>query len=360
MKENNYVSELTELGGWRDGLAAEGKRVVLTNGCFDLLHAGHVRYLKEARALGDALVVALNSDVSVKALKGEGRPLHCAEDRAEILCALEAVDRVVVFDQARVTGVIESLRPQVYAKGGDYTVESLNAEERGALEGVGAEICILSLVPGRSTSQTLKQMEETGGAGQKAKLGILGSGKGSNLDAIFKKIDTGELEAEVTVVISDVAGAGILDLAKERGVQALRIDPGYEKGGRLSDGAIKEITDRLRAAGVDLVVLAGFMKIVRGELLDEYSGRMLNIHPSLLPKFKGLAAWRQALDAGEKETGCTVHLVSAGVDSGEILGQAKVPVLEGDTAEEVHARIQEQEHELYARVISERLDAMAQ
>ncbi|MCF6314643.1 MAG: phosphoribosylglycinamide formyltransferase [Verrucomicrobiales bacterium] len=357
MKENNYVSDLAELAAWRDALAVEGKRVVLTNGCFDLLHAGHVRYLKEARALGDALVVAVNADASVRALKGEGRPVHSAEDRAEILCALRAVDRVVVFDQARVTGVIEELRPQVYAKGGDYTVESLNDEERAALQEVGAEICILSLLEGRSTSETLKKLAVTdGGAASLPKLGVLGSGKGSNLAAIFEKIDAGELQAEVAVVISDVPDAGILDLARERGIQAIWIDPCGEKRGRLSDAAIKEITDRLRAAGVELVVLAGFMKIVRGGLLQQYTGRMINIHPSLLPKHKGLGAWKQALVAGDQEAGCTVHWVSEGVDTGEILGQARVPILEGDTAETLHARIQKQEHQLYARVIGELLD----
>lgn len=356
MKENNYVSGLAELAVWRDALAAEGKRVVLTNGCFDLLHAGHVRYLKEARALGDALVVAVNADASVSALKGEGRPVHTAADRAEILCALRAVDRVVVFDEARVTGVIEVLRPQVYAKGGDYTVESLNGEERAALETVGAEICILSLLEGRSTSETLKKLAVAeGGAPTLPKLGVLGSGKGSNLAAIFKKIDAGDLCAEVAVVISNVEDAGVLDLARERGIQAIWIDPGGEKGGRLSDAAIKGITDRLRAAGVNLVVLAGFMKIVRGDLLQQYAGRMINIHPSLLPKYKGLAAWKQALAAGDQEAGCTVHWVSEGVDSGEILGQARVLVLTGDTPETLHARIQEQEHELYARVIGELL-----
>jgi len=159
MKENNYVSELAEIAAWRDAQVAAGKRVVLTNGCFDLLHAGHVRYLKEAKGLGDALVVAVNSDASVKKLKGEGRPVHTVSDRAEILCALESVDRVVVFEEERATHVIEKVRPQIYAKGGDYTVESLNPEERDALNQVGAEVCILSLVPGRSTSQTLRDLE---------------------------------------------------------------------------------------------------------------------------------------------------------------------------------------------------------
>ncbi len=362
MKKNNYISELDELAAWRDRVVADGGRVVLTNGCFDLLHAGHVRYLKEARARGDALVVALNSDASVRGLKGIGRPFHTAADRAEILCALEAVDRVVVFETVRVTGVIEALRPQVYTKGGDYTVESLNAEERAALQKVGAEIQILSLLPGRSTSGTLRHMAaaESQGRGEvKPRLGILGSGKGSNFEAILDKMDTGELDAEVAVVISDVEDAGILALARDRGIPALWIDPGSEKVGRLSDAAIKEITDRLRSAGVDLVALAGFMRIARGELLDEFSGRMLNIHPSLLPKFKGLAAWKQAFEAGEAETGCTVHLVTAGVDCGQVLGQARVPILGSDSAEDVHARIQEQEHELYPEVIARQLGKLA-
>lgn len=185
----------------------------------------------------------------------------------------------------------------------------------------------------------------------KARLGILGSGRGSNLEAVLKKIDTGELNAEVGLVISDVENSGIMKLAEENGVKSKWIDPGSSKGGRLNDEAIKEITDSLKSAGVDLVVLAGFMRIVRGELLDEFSNRMLNIHPSLLPKYKGLAAWKQALEAGEEEAGCTVHFVSAGVDSGEIIGQARVPILEGDDADGLHARIQEQEHELYPEMI---------
>jgi len=194
----------------------------------------------------------------------------------------------------------------------------------------------------------------------KPKIGVLGSGKGSNLEAIFEKIDAGELDAEVGLVISDMEDAGILQLARGKGVAAVWIDPGGAKGGSLSDIAIAEITDQLRTADVSLVVLAGFMRIVRGELLEEYFGKMLNIHPSLLPKYKGRAAWKQALEAGESEAGCTVHFVSAGVDSGEILGQARVPILEGDTGEKVHERIQEQEHELYPRVVGEVLAKIAE
>jgi len=130
----------------------DGRRLVFTNGCFDLLHAGHVRYLRQARALGDALAVGLNSDRSVRELKGEGRPLNTEDDRAEVLAALGCVDYVVVFDGKRATELLRAVRPHIYAKGGDYTPDSLDAEERAALRACGAEIKILPLVPGRSTT----------------------------------------------------------------------------------------------------------------------------------------------------------------------------------------------------------------
>ncbi|MEZ5302354.1 MAG: phosphoribosylglycinamide formyltransferase [Verrucomicrobiales bacterium] len=109
------------------------------------------------------------------------------------------------------------------------------------------------------------------------------------------------------------------------------------------------------AAGIraNIVALAGFMRILKEPVLTEFAGRLLNIHPSLLPKFPGLGAWRQALEAGDSESGCTVHLVDAGIDSGEILAQARVPILPGDTAESLHARIQEQEHRLFPKVIGD-------
>ena len=139
----------------RDEMEAAGRRLVFTNGCFDLLHAGHVRYLRQARALGDALAVGLNSDRSVRELKGEGRPINPQDDRAEVLAALGCVDYVVIFDEQRATGLLRAVRPHIYAKGGDYTPDSLDAEERAALEAAGAEIRILPLVPGRSTTSTL-------------------------------------------------------------------------------------------------------------------------------------------------------------------------------------------------------------
>ena len=145
----------TELARVRDALAAQGKKLVFTNGCFDLLHVGHVRYLQAARALGDALVVAVNGDASVRALKGPTRPVNPENDRAEVLAALGCVDYVVIFPEVRMTNLYRAVRPHIYAKGGDYTPETLNPEERAAIDEAGSEIRILPLVPGRSTTNIL-------------------------------------------------------------------------------------------------------------------------------------------------------------------------------------------------------------
>jgi rfaE bifunctional protein nucleotidyltransferase chain/domain len=157
---NSKIITLAELARRAEEIRRAGKRLVLTNGCFDLLHLGHVRYLEQARALGDYLAVAVNGDESVRALKGAGRPLNSEADRAEVLAALEAVSFVTIFPNLRVTQVIATARPAIYVKGGDYTPESLNAEERTAAQNVGSEIVILPLVPGRSTSQLLQRMRE--------------------------------------------------------------------------------------------------------------------------------------------------------------------------------------------------------
>ena len=152
------IADAGEAGAVRDAMDRAGQRLVFTNGCFDLLHAGHVRYLQQARRLGDALVVGLNSDRSVRELKGEGRPINTQDDRAEVLAALGCVDYVVIFDGKRATDLLRVVRPHVYAKGGDYTPDSLDAGERAALEAAGSEIRILPLVPGRSTSATLERL----------------------------------------------------------------------------------------------------------------------------------------------------------------------------------------------------------
>ena len=137
---------------------SSGRMLVLTNGCFDLLHLGHVRYLQAARRRGDALLVAVNGDDSVRSLKGPSRPVNTELDRAEVLAALACVDFVTVFYSARVTEVIQAVRPQIYVKGGDYTLESLDPGERGALEAVGARIEILELVAGKSTTAILQKI----------------------------------------------------------------------------------------------------------------------------------------------------------------------------------------------------------
>jgi phosphoribosylglycinamide formyltransferase-1 len=187
---------------------------------------------------------------------------------------------------------------------------------------------------------------------KKLALGILGSGKGSNCRAILEQIRDGRLEAEARLAVSDVFDAGILDIAREFGVPNLYLPPGNFRT-RLEPAVEVELVRLLRQAGVELVVLAGFMRVLKEPMLAAFPRRIINIHPSLLPKFPGIEAWKQALVAGEKVTGCSVHYVDAGIDSGEIIGQRKVPVLVDDTPESLHARIQLAERELYPEVIHE-------
>jgi len=158
------LKSTAELAAIRDQMEQSGKKLVFTNGCFDLLHAGHVRYLQQARQLGDALLVAVNGDQSVRALKGPDRPLNNESDRAEVLSALECVDFVTIFPSVRVTEVIREVKPHIYAKGGDYTPESLDREEYGALVEAGSQIEILGLVPGRSTTSLIQKMATDCGA----------------------------------------------------------------------------------------------------------------------------------------------------------------------------------------------------
>lgn len=183
------------------------------------------------------------------------------------------------------------------------------------------------------------------------RIGVLGSGKGSNFRAIAEAIGRGELNAEVRVVISDVAAAGILELARSRGLRAEFVEPGRFKT-KLEPEAERRVVELLQSAGVEWVVLAGYMRMIKPPLLEAFPQRIVNIHPSLLPAFPGLEAWRQALAAGVPETGCTVHYVDAGMDTGEIIAQRAVPVLPGDTAETLHARIQVAEHALYPEVLA--------
>jgi len=184
------------------------------------------------------------------------------------------------------------------------------------------------------------------------RLGVLGSGTGSNFVAIADACASGRLPARVAVVLSDVADAGILARAGERGIPARFTPPGKFRT-KLDEEAERAFIDALEAARVDIVALAGFMRVLKGDFLRAFEGRIVNIHPSLLPSFPGLEAWRQALDHGVKVTGCTVHFVDAGVDSGPIIGQQTVPVLDDDTPATLHQRIHAAEHELYPRCLAE-------
>lgn len=183
------------------------------------------------------------------------------------------------------------------------------------------------------------------------RIGVLGSGKGSNFEAIADACAAGRIPAQVALVLSDVADAGILRRAAERGIEARHVAPGPFRT-KLDDAAERAFVDALRGGGVDLVVLAGFMRVLKNQFLEAFAGRIVNIHPSLLPAFPGLAAWRQALDYGVKVTGCTVHYVDAGVDSGPIVGQRTVPVMADDTPESLHARIHEAEHTLFPECVA--------
>ena len=183
-------------------------------------------------------------------------------------------------------------------------------------------------------------------------LGILGSGKGSNCRAILESIRAGKLQARAQVVISDVLDAPILDIAREFSVANAYLPPGQFRT-RLEPNVEAELVRMLREADVELVVLAGFMRVLKSTILEAFPRRIINIHPSLLPKFPGLEAWKQALAAGESVTGCTVHYVDDKIDHGDIIAQREVPVLPNDSAETLHARIQVAEHELYPAAIAQ-------
>ena len=180
---------------------------------------------------------------------------------------------------------------------------------------------------------------------------MLGSGKGSNFVAIADAVAAGKIPAEIAIVLSDVESAGILTHARKRQLPAKFIAPGKFRT-KLDEDAECEFVKNLQEAKVDLIVLAGFMRVLKGDFLRAFEGRIVNIHPSLLPSFPGLESWRQALDYGVKLAGCTVHFVDAGVDSGAIIGQQAVPVLDGDTAETLHQRVHAAEHRLYPQCVA--------
>jgi phosphoribosylglycinamide formyltransferase-1 len=186
---------------------------------------------------------------------------------------------------------------------------------------------------------------------QPLKIAVLGSGKGSNFRAILNAAMAGQLKIQPVLAISDHPEAGLLSLAENLGVATQVVsEPKFRT--RLSEEVEKGLVEDIRASGAELIVLAGWMRLVKTPMLEAFPRRIINIHPSLLPAFPGLEAWKQALAAGVEKTGCTVHFVDGGMDTGEIIAQSEVPVLPGDTAETLHARIQEAEHRLYPEVIA--------
>jgi phosphoribosylglycinamide formyltransferase-1 len=179
-------------------------------------------------------------------------------------------------------------------------------------------------------------------------LGVLVSGSGTNLQAIFDAIRERTLDARVAVVVSNVEGARALDRAREAGVEAIVVDHNRFRDRRDFDAAVVQV---LRDRAVERVVLAGFMRLLTPVLLDAFPMQIVNVHPALLPAFPGVHGARQALEYGVRVTGCTVHFVDHGTDTGPIIAQAAVPVLEGDDETTLAARILEKEHELLPRVL---------
>lgn len=175
---------------------------------------------------------------------------------------------------------------------------------------------------------------------------VLGSGSGTNFQALSEAISAGKLEARIVCVLSNVADAFILERARHLKIPAEYVSPAPFTT-KLDGAAQERVIERLRHYGTELIALAGFMLIIKRRLLEAFAGRIVNIHPSLLPAFPGLEAWKQALAAGVNVSGCTVHYVDEGMDSGEIILQREVKVLEGDTPETLHKRIQVEEHIAY-------------
>ncbi|HEV2436638.1 MAG TPA: D-glycero-beta-D-manno-heptose 1-phosphate adenylyltransferase [Verrucomicrobiae bacterium] len=158
MNFRNKLIGRDQLPAWRTALRAAGKKLVVTNGCFDLLHVGHVSYLESARNLGDALLVGVNGDDSARQLKGEGRPVNAAADRAAVLAALASVDSVCIFAEKTAVKFLATAQPDIYVKGGDYTPDTLNQDERRAVESAGGKIVIIPFVPGKSTTALLEKI----------------------------------------------------------------------------------------------------------------------------------------------------------------------------------------------------------
>lgn len=181
-------------------------------------------------------------------------------------------------------------------------------------------------------------------------IAVFGSGSGTNCQSLIDAIAAGKLDAQIKVVIADKEGAKILERARKHNIPAVYLDCAPFKS-KLDGEAQERVIQILRDHDVDTIALAGFMRIIKPGLLEAFPNRVVNIHPALLPAFPGLHAWKQALEHGAKVAGCTVHFVDAGIDSGAIITQKCVPVLDDDTPETLHARIQIQEHIAYPEAL---------
>jgi len=182
------------------------------------------------------------------------------------------------------------------------------------------------------------------------KVAVLASGRGSNFEALARAATSSDYPAEIVLLITDNPEARAIEVARNFGIEWVHVDCGTRKGS-MTPEASEEMARICKEKGVELVCLAGFMRIVKGKLLEEYKGRMINIHPALLPSFKGLHGQRQALEYGVKFSGCTVHFVDEGVDTGPIIIQRVVPVLQDDDEESLSARILKEEHIAYPEAV---------
>jgi phosphoribosylglycinamide formyltransferase 1 len=185
---------------------------------------------------------------------------------------------------------------------------------------------------------------------KRLKLAILISGRGSNMEALLNAAAQADYPAEAVLVLSNRPDAAGLKFAEAAGVATAAID--HKIYGKDREAFEVQVDSTLRASGVEIIALAGFMRVLTPWFVKRWEGRMINIHPSLLPKHKGLDTHQRAIEAGDSEAGCTVHWVSAGVDEGEIIAQASVPILPGDTAEALAARTLPEEHRLYPRALA--------
>ena len=252
------------------------------------------------------------------------------------------------FDTPLIEGVLVSRYKRFFAdvrlaSGEIVTAHCANSGSMLSVKDAGARVLLSPASnPERKLRFTWEIIEVAGS--------LVGINTGHPNRLVAEAIAAGQIPAEIVVVISDVEGAGILERARERNLSAEFIPPGKFRT-KLDDDAEQAFVKRLTEAQVDLIVLAGFMRILKGEFLRAFANRVVNIHPSLLPAFPGLEAWKQALDYGVKVTGCTVHFVDQGIDSGPILGQETVPVLADDTAATLHERVQQAERRLYPQVV---------